>query len=141
MHGLTVSTAFAEMNQLSPDSNFIMLHTIAREIFGHHQQEVYNIKQNAVVSVPHPVAPSPDDYLFRMCGAEVARMVNVRKGRLQHTDMTDPTIRQSIEQQIDLLIKICIPMEEKPKMQDSIPLGIQVLDRGYMYVPLPSLKP
>ena len=86
-----------------------MLHTIAWEIFGHHQQEVYNIKQTAVVSVPHPVAPSPDDSLFRMCGAEVARMVNVRKGRLQHTDMTDPTIRQSIEQQIDLLKKICIP--------------------------------
>ena len=26
-------------------------------------------------------------------------------------------------------------------MQDSIPLGIQVLDRGYVYHPLPSLKP
>lgn len=138
-----VSDAFAEMNRLSPDSNFIMLHTIAREIFAHRKQEVYNIKQNAVVSVPHLVVPSPesDDSLFRMCGAEVARMVNVRKGRLQHTDLTDSTIRQSIEQQVELLKKICIPNEEKPTMQDSIPLGIQVLDQGYMYVPLPSLKP
>ena len=98
-----VSNAFAEMNQLSPDSNFIMLHTIAWEIFAHGQQEVYNIKQNAVISVPHVVAPSPDNSLFRMCGAEVARMVDVRKGRLQHIDMTDPTIRQSIERQIKLL--------------------------------------
>ena len=119
-----VSNAFAKMNQLSPDSNFITLHTIAWEIFAHHQQEVYNIKQNGVVSV---LAPSPDDSLFRMCGAEVARMVSVRKGRLQHTDITDPTIRQSIERQRELLKKICIP-NEKPKMQDSIPLGIQVLD-------------
>ena len=76
-----------------------MLHTLAREIFAHHQQEVYKMKQNAVVSVPHPVAPSPDDFLFRRFAAEVARMVNVRKGRLQHTDVNDPTTR-STEQQI-----------------------------------------
>ena len=62
--GDIVSSAFAEMNQLSPDSNSIMLHTIAREIFALRQQEVYKMKQNAVVSVPHP-APSPDDSLFR----------------------------------------------------------------------------
>ena len=134
-----VSSAFAEMNQLSPESNFIMLHTIAREIFAHHQQEVYEMKQNAVVSVPHP-APSPDDSLFRMCGAEVARMVNVRKGRLQHMDINDPTT-QSIERQINLLHKICIPNEDKEKLKDSIPPSIQELDRGYLYVPLPALKP
>ena len=132
-----VSNAFAEMNQLSPESNFIMLHTIAWEIFAHHQ-EVYKMKQNAVVSVPHP-EPSPDDSLFRMCGAEVARMVNVRKGRLQHTDMNDPTT-QSIERQIKLLHKICIPNEDKEKLKDSIPSGIQELDRGNLYVPLPALK-
>ena len=110
------------MNQLSPESNFIMLHTIAQEIFAHHQQEVYKMKQNAVVSVPHP-APSPDDSLFRMCGAEVARMVNIRKRRLQHTDMNDPTT-QSIEQQIELLHKICIPNKDKEKLKDLIPSGV-----------------
>ena len=115
-----------------------MLHTIAREIFAHHQQEVYKMKQNAVVSVPHP-EPSPDDSLFRMCGVEVARMVNIREGRLQHTDVNDPTTR-FIEQQIKLL-KICIPNEDKENLKDSIPSGIQELDRGYLHVPLPALKP
>ena len=96
------------------------------------------MKQTAVVSVPHS-APSPDDSLFRMCGAEVARMVNVRKGRLHHTNTNDSTT-QSIERQIQLLHKICIPNEDKARVKDSIPSGIQELDRGYMYVPLPSLK-
>ena len=136
-----LSNAFAEMNQLSPDSNFIMLHTIAREIFAHQQQEVYKVKQNSAVSESHPVMrPSPDDSLFRMCGAEVARMVNVRKERLWHTDMNDPTTR-SIEQEIELLHKICIPNEDKEKVKDAIPSGIQELDRGNLYVPIPSLKP
>lgn len=66
------------MKDLSSESNFIMLHATARGIFDHQQQQVYEHKHKSVVSVAHPV-PSPDDSLFRMCGAEIARMIKVRK--------------------------------------------------------------
>ena len=80
-----VSNAFAEMNQFSPDSNFIMLHVIAREIFTHQQQKVHKVKQNSAVSVSHiQLQDCLPMILFRMCGAAVARMLNVRKGSSIH---------------------------------------------------------
>ena len=92
-----VSDALDEMKDLSSESNFIMLHTIARGIFDHQQQQVYEHKHKPVVSVIHP-APSPDDSLFRMCGAEIARMIKVRKNekerlKLKHTHAHDPRVQ------------------------------------------------
>ena len=53
-----------------------MLHTIAREVYDHQQQKIYE-KKTTPPNLPHPVS-SEDGALFRMCGAEVARMMNVR---------------------------------------------------------------
>ena len=83
----------------------------------------------------------PHDGLLRMCGAEVARMLKAkRKGKkpkLEHVEPSHP----AIDKQICLLQKICIPMKDKESLKDSIPSSIQNLDRGYMYIPMPSLIP
>ena len=136
-----LSSALVEITSLSPETNFIMLHMIAREVYDHQQQQMYK-RKTTTLSLPRQVT-SEDDALFRMCGAEVARMMKVRvneKRRLEHVDKYHPKIR-SLDQQMDLLQKMCIPIESKEIMKDTIPSGIQHLDKGGMYIPLPSLKP
>lgn len=71
-------------------------------------------------------------------------MMNVRanekKRKLEHVDKCHPKV-QSLDRQMDFLRKMCIPIESKETMKDSIPASIQHLDKGCMYIPLPSLKP
>ena len=137
-----LTSALAENPTLLTDCNFIMLHTIARRVFDHQQQQIYEIKQKPASSVLP--AASPDDGLLRMCGAEVARMLKAKRKekeiKLQHVEASHPAIL-SIDKHIRLLQRICIPMKDKESLKDSIPSSIQNLDKGYMYIPMPSLIP
>lgn len=111
-------------------------------MYDHQQQQIYE-KKSTPPSLLHQVT-SEDDALFRMCGAEVARMMKVRvnekKRRLENVDKCHPKI-QSLDQQMGFLRKMCIPIESKETMKDTIPSSIQHLDKGGMYIPLPSFKP
>ena len=92
-----LSSALANISPLSPETNFIMLHTIAREVYDHQQQKIYE-KKTTPPNLTLP-ASSEDGALFRMCGAEVSRMMNVRaneKKRLEHVDKCHPKIRKWI---------------------------------------------
>ena len=41
-----LSSALADISPFSPETNFIMLHTIAREVYDHQQQKIYEKKNN-----------------------------------------------------------------------------------------------
>ena len=73
---------------LGVDSNYIMLQQIAKQVYNSKQMQVLEFKQcqaSADVSAHNPPLPaqSSDDSLFRMCGAEIARMIRVKTEQLQ----------------------------------------------------------
>ena len=139
-----LTSALAEIIPLSPETNLIMLHTIAREVYDHQQQQIYEQKTTDPGSTSlqaQIAAKSNDDALLRMCGAEVARMIKSRKKEMRRlVDRCHPNV-QSLDQQIDILLRMCIPTECKEAMKDAIPASIQHLDRGHLYIPLPTIKP
>ena len=130
------------------DSNYIMLHWIAKEVCNSKQMQVLESKQvqaSADLSGHNPHLPtqSSDDSLFRMCGAEIARTIRVKTEQLKkgksgtfHSLRTD-----TLEKEIQFLKSLCVCNKDKRSLQDSIPKGVQILDLGYLWIPLPSLRP
>ena len=73
---------------LGEDSNYIMLHQIGKEVYNSKQMQVLESKQILASADPsghnpHTTVQSSDDSLFRMCGAEIARMIRVKTEQLQ----------------------------------------------------------
>ena len=132
---------------LGMDSNYIMLHQIGKEVYNSKQMQVLESKQvlaSADLSGHNPRTPvqSSDDSLFRMCGAEIARMIRVKTEQLQKGRSGVPHRRTAtMEKEIRFLKSLCVRNEDKGSLQDSIPKGVQNLDLGYLWVPLPSLRP
>ena len=68
---------------LGVDSNYIMLHQITKQVYNSQQMQVLESKQcqaSAHISdhdTPLPTQSSGDS-LFRMCGAEIGRMIRVK---------------------------------------------------------------
>ena len=48
------SSALADISPFSPETNFIMLHTITREVYDHQQQKIYEKKNDT----PKSTTPS-----------------------------------------------------------------------------------
>ena len=46
----------------------------------------------------------------------------------------------TLEKEVAFLKSLCIRNEEKCQMRKSIPRGVQNLDKGYLWVPLPALN-
>ena len=117
-----LTSALIEITPMLPETNLIMLHTIAREVYDHQQQQIYTKKQTDPSTSQH--VTSEDDALFRMCGAEVARMMKFRKDekkrKFEHVDKCHPKV-QSIDQQMNLLQKICIPNGKRRTIKYSVP--------------------
>ena len=77
-----------------------------------------------------------------MCGAEIARMIKVKSDQVRKSKHgTACHDRDMLKREIAFLKSLCVRNEEKCQMQESIPTGVQNLDKGYLWVPLPALKP
>lgn len=133
---------------LDTEINYIMLHWIAKEVFNSMQTQVYECKQDTAASSStegtpiHEATHTSDDGLFRMCGAELARMIKVKSDqirKLKHGTACHDI--DMLKKEVAFLKSLCIRNEEKYQMQESIPTGVQNLDKGYLWVPLPALKP
>ena len=132
------------------DNNYIMLHQIAKEVYNSKQSQVLESKESQTVgdastsgqnlSVP---TQSSDDSLFRMCGAEIARMIRVKSEQLQKQIRGDTPCDKiaSLETEIHFLKSLCVRNEDKSQLKRIIPKGVQNLDLGYLWVPIPSLQP
>ena len=111
------------------------------------QMQVLESKQILASADPSGHSPrtpiqSSDDSHFRMCGAEIARMIRVKTEQLQKGRSGVSHLRTAtVEKEIRFLKSLCVRNEDKGSLHDSIPKGVQNLDLGYLWVPLPSLRP
>ena len=61
----------------------------------------------------------------------------LQKGRIGVPHHRTSTVKKEIQ----FLKSLCVRNEDKGSLQDSIPKGVQNLDLGYLWVPLPPLYP
>ena len=138
---LSVEYASKYSESVDSESNYVMFHWIAKVIFNSKQTQVYECKQGTAASSSttegtpiHEATHTSDDGLFRMCRAEIARIIKVKCDQIRHDIAT-------LEKEVAFLKSLCIRNEENCQMRRSIPTGVQNLDKGYLWVPLPALKP
>ena len=130
-----------KINEVKSDTNLIVLHSIAKQVFNHQQERVIAHKAESTPSSVTQPSPSPDDALLRMCGAEVARSLkSLKKERSRKLKGNQPDSVDTLNKEIALLKSMCVPNAEKSE-HDDIPQGIKNLDLGYMWVPRPCLLP
>jgi len=69
-------------------------------------------------------------------------MIRVKTEQLQKGKSGTPHHRTDTwEKEIQFLKSLCVHNEDKRHLQDSIHKGVQNLDQGYLWIPLPSLQP
>ena len=70
--------AMDALGDISDDTNLIILHTIASAVYNHQQQQF--ICTQCHETAPSTASlPSSDDALYRMCGAEICRMIKAKQ--------------------------------------------------------------
>ena len=120
--------AMEVLGEISSDTNLIMLHTIANSVYNYQLQQVIDTQRHETTVTTSQ--PSCDDALYRMCGAEICRMLKSRqKGNTESTTC-----------EISCLKRMTITAKDKERAM--LPQGIKNLDQtGYMWVPIPELLP
>ena len=132
------------IGEIQADTNFTILHSIARGVFDHQQRRVSQEKQGERESeiVLNSNAQTPDDGLMRMCGAEICRMIKQRKNDVKRLKKREGPSK-TLQQELSLLKALCIQSEEKKgNLRNKIPTGIKNLDQtGFLWVPQLQLLP
>ena len=134
---------------LDTESNYDMLHWIVKEVFNSKQTQVYESKQDTATSSSttegtpiHETTGTYDDGLFRMCGAELAKMIKVKSDQIRKSKHGTACHEiDMLKKEVAFLKSLCVRNEEKCQMRESMPTGVQNLGKGYLWVPLPALKP
>ena len=119
--------AMDALGHISDDTNLIILHTIAGAVYNHQQQKF--IRTQCHETAPNTVSlPSDDDALYRMCGAEICRMIKARQKSAKK------------DEEVCFLKRLTIKAQDKEKI--PLPQGIKNLDQtGFLWVPIPQLLP
>lgn len=137
-------SAHTKLGEVKSDTNLIVLHSIAKQMFNNQQERVIELKMESASdssSRQPSSAPSPDDALLHMCGTEIARSLKwLQKEKIAKMRANQCDSVETIDKEIAFLKSMCIPNAEKSK-HDDIPEGIKNLDSGYMWVPRPCLLP
>ena len=115
------------LGDISDDTNLIILHTIASAVYNHQQQQFIHTQCHEIA--PSTLSlPSSDDALYRMCGAEICRMIRAKQKSAKN------------DEEVCFLKKLTIKAQDKEKT--TLPHGIKNLDQtGFLWVPIPQLLP
>ena len=139
--------AQSELGEIDPDTNMMVLHSVARSVFNQQHERIREHVSNTIAedrpsSSQPPSQPSPDDALLRMCGAEIARMIKLRRKEKSTQLKSGRQQIDDLDEELSILKCLCIPSDQKQSMAEEIPLGIRNLDMtGYLWIPHPDLLP
>jgi hypothetical protein len=126
-----------------PGNNDILLlfQTIARQVFHYQQSRIVSIKEGTddvedMDDDRYQLESDSDDALLRVCGAQMHRMIRVRKEQLKQKERT-PTSKATIQKELDFLAQISMVSSQK----ESLPASLKSTELGGRIFPLMELIP
>ena len=117
----------------------IMFQTIARVVFLYQQSSAVSLKEGEIsegVMHEEQIESDSDDTLLRVAGAQLHRMINVRKEHLKRKDRTDESMA-TIRDELEFLKVISMDATQK----GSLPVSLRSTELGGRIFPLMELIP
>ena len=116
-----------------PNENdvLLMFQTIARQVFYYQQSRIVSMKEcsnDEEAMDDDCLNNDSDDVLLRVCGAQLHKMISVRKEKLKRNKMT---------QEHDFLAQISMDASQK----ESLPVSLKSTELGGRVFPLIELIP
>lgn len=141
---LSLVTTVQSSLPLTTETQFSMLHAIARQVY-HHMHEKTLAAANPPADQPVPLLHSTEangiESLIRMCGSQLTRIYIVKTKELERLNKLASSSMKSrdVEEQIALIEEACLTKDGKdnPLIKPILP----VCDDGGMRFPCPNLFP